>query len=55
MFEHVEMKVFPIRLKPDFSELVSSAAKKTPLSKHDWVVQAIKEKLERGKSFEEWR
>jgi predicted transcriptional regulator len=47
MSEYVEMKVFPIRLKPHFSELVSSAAKKTPLTKHDWVVQAIKEKLER--------
>lgn len=48
MYENgVDVKTFPLKLQPTFSELVSKAAKKTPLSKHDWVVQAIKEKLER--------
>jgi predicted HicB family RNase H-like nuclease len=43
----VQLTTFPLRLQPTFSEVVSKAAKLTPLSKHDWCVQAIKEKLER--------
>ena len=42
-----QVTTFPLRLQPTFSEVVSKAAKLTPLSKHDWCVQAIKEKLER--------
>lgn len=45
-----QVKTFPLKLQPTFSEVVSKAAKKTPLSKHDWVVQAIKEKLERDEA-----
>lgn len=43
----VDIKVFPLKLQPTFSEVVSKAAKLTPLSKQEWIVQAIKEKLER--------
>lgn len=43
----LEVKTFPLKLQTGFSDTVSKAAKKTPYSKHDWVVQAIKEKLER--------
>jgi predicted HicB family RNase H-like nuclease len=46
----LEVKTFPLRLQTSFSEVVSNAAKKTPYSKHDWVVQAIKEKLERDQA-----
>jgi predicted HicB family RNase H-like nuclease len=46
----VEVKTFPLKLQPTFSEVVSKAAKLTPYSKHDWVVQAIKEKLERDQA-----
>lgn len=50
MQETVEIKVFPLKLQPAFSEVVSKAAKKTPLSKHDWCIQALKEKLERDQA-----
>jgi Leu/Phe-tRNA-protein transferase len=46
----LEVKTFPLKLQTGFSEVVSNAAKKTPYSKHDWVVQAIKEKLERDQA-----
>jgi Leu/Phe-tRNA-protein transferase len=42
-----QVTTFPLKLQPAFSEVVSKAAKLTPYSKHDWVVQAIKEKLQR--------
>jgi Leu/Phe-tRNA-protein transferase len=50
MQETVEIKVFPLKLQPTFSEVVSKAAKKTPLNKHEWIVQAIKEKLQRDEA-----
>jgi Leu/Phe-tRNA-protein transferase len=43
----VQVTTFPLKLQPTFSEVVSKAAKKTPLNKHEWIVQAIKEKLQR--------
>jgi hypothetical protein len=46
-----QVKTFPLRLQPTFSETVSKAAKLTPYTKHDWVVQAIKEKLERDQAM----
>lgn len=46
----VNVTTFPLKLQPTFSEVVSKAAKKTPLSKHDWCIQALKEKLERDEA-----
>lgn len=48
MYENgLEVKTFPLKLHTTFSEVVSKAAKKTPLNKHDWIIQAMREKLER--------
>jgi Leu/Phe-tRNA-protein transferase len=49
-FEYVAPKTFPLRLVPKFSEVVDKAVKKTPLNKQEWIVQAIKEKLERDQA-----
>lgn len=45
--EYVAPKTFPLKLVPKFSEVVDKAVKQTPLNKQEWIVQAIKEKLQR--------
>lgn len=42
---NIHVVTFPLRMTTPFSEAVSEASKKTPLSKHDWIVEAISEKL----------
>lgn len=46
----LNIKTFPLKLTEPFNEKVTEAVKKTPLNKHDWIVRAIMEKLERDRA-----
>lgn len=44
----IGIKTFPLRLTNEFHKKIKSAAYRAETSLHDYIVQAIQEKLEKG-------
>lgn len=51
-FINKKSKKFPLDLHPDLDDLINAAVSDYPgkISKHDWIITAITEKIERDNS-----